>query len=606
MGKRDVDVTIKGKNQASGAFTAAGGDVASFGKRILGLLNPINLLKGGLASLGVLGFGALAKKSVEAAAEADAAWGRVESAVGNAGITFGRVRGDLDELFTSIQKTTRFSDDQAADAFSTLMSITQDYTGSVRNLTLATDIAAAKKIDLKAAAELVGKAMIGETGALKKQGIVIDENADAIAELGKRFTGFAERDASTLQGQLVQVANAWDNVLESMGRALSGMSGGSSVTGQLTETLNALGVWIDENRSNVDALGQSLAYVLEQLGQIPKAVVMAGEGFGEVGSILTRTYYQATNWMRSDASKVNLKAEDAGDADYYKALGRIRARRERTKREEIAASEAQKTRTKQEREAAEAAQKQRLKDAKDQEKQFAKLQDDLKGETMPKVGISLGEGKPITLREATLGDAQASAGALAEAIDTAQMDKATQSVFDLRDAIDEVATGSLRNMVDTWAEATEAIVSGSDSVGNAIGKAIRRGVGSAMMAQGKKNLLEASAIAIEGLYNPVDWARAAKLFGIGTAQIATGSLFAGGGGGGGGSAGGSGAPGGIGPGGFQQQRDELDREGEGVIVIEGDPYLDMSNPRIEDALAGAINKLGKKRVLRFVYSPGGA
>lgn len=590
MGKRDVDVTLKGKDQTGPALNSAGAGVTSFGKRVTDLLNPVNLLKGGLAALSVGGFGALAKKAVESANESEAAWSRVESAVGNAGLTFGRFRGELDDVFASIQQTTRYSDDQAADAFATLMSITQDYTGSLKNLSLATNIAAAKKIDLATAAELVGKAAIGETGALKKQGIVIKEGADAIAELGKRFNGFAERDAATMQGQLLQVANAWDNVLESMGRALLGMTGAQSTTSGLSGKLNELSKWIDENRTSLNEVGQSLAYIVEQFTSLVNMPIMAAQGFGEVGGVLGHAYYAATNWMRSKESKVDLHAEDAGDSDYYKALGQIRARRERAKRLEL---EAQKQRLDDAK-----AQAQWEKDSKEglaqQDKRFGRLQGDLAGEAKPKVGLTHGTpGADPTLRDATLADAHASAGAIAEVIDTAQIDKATQSVFSLRDAIDSVATGSLRAMADTWEEAVVSIVSGSDKAGAAIGKAIRKGVGAGMMAEGRQNLLSSAAIAIKGLFNPVDWGRAAKLFGIGTAQITTGALFMGGGGGGGGGYSGGG---GVGSSGFSSQQREVAGKGDMTLVIEGG-VLDMSDPRQERAFVDALESVTGRRVI---------
>jgi hypothetical protein len=124
-----------------------------------------------------------------------------------------------------MQQTTRYSDDDAASAFANLVNISGDYTGSLKNLSLAADVAAAKQMDIQDAATLVGKVMAGETGMLKRYGIVVAENADAMQALRDKFTGFAEKDAGTLEGRIHSIANAWDNVKEAVGRALVGDAG---------------------------------------------------------------------------------------------------------------------------------------------------------------------------------------------------------------------------------------------------------------------------------------------------------------------------------------------------------------------------------------------
>lgn len=572
MGKRDVDVTVRGKNETKGAFKDAGSDVEGFGKRIMGLLNPVNLLKGGLASLGVLGFGALAKKSVEAASESEAAWARVESAVENAGLTFANFRGELDAVFASIQKTTRYSDDAAADAFAALMSITQDYTGSVKNLTLATNIAAAKKIDLVSAAELVGKAAIGETAALKKQGIVIKEGSDAIAELSKRFNGFAERDAESMQGQLLQVANAWDNVLESMGRAILGMGGAGETTNKLTDSLNSFATWVDENKDN-------LAAVRDLLLEIAGAI-------GTIGAFALKPMLKKDGQLFAPGTHLgDLFGAQSRNSGAGRSWGDAEVNAERQRRAEIAAAERAR---------------------KDQAFRDAQAEITKKAMAGKKFSAGTGgsqkydrEGEDILLRAAGFDTMTAGKSEefridpkmleeIAKGVDTVKV-----SFDDLGMSIDNVKTGAIMAFADTWGEAVESIVTGSSKAGAAIGKAIRKGIGGAMIAEGKSNLLSAAAMAVKGLFNPIDWGRAAKLFGIGTAQIATGSLFAGGGGGGG-----SGGAGGIGAGGFAQQQNEVGGRGGGFTFIIDGKEFNTADPRVEEALAAALRDvLGRNVVI---------
>ena len=104
----------------------------------------------------------------------------------------------------------------------------------------------------------------------------------------------------------------------------------------------------------------------------------------------------------------------------------------------------------------------------------------------------------------------------------------------------------------------------------------------------------AAAIAVKGLYNPVDWGRAAELFAIGSAEIALGSALSGGGGGGGRGSGG----GGLSSASFAaQQNDVQNSRGSGTIQIVGSPFLNMNDPAQRDALAGALQDLFGLRVI---------
>jgi hypothetical protein len=578
MADRTVDVTIAGKNELSPAFKAAGGDVESFGARVTKLLNPLNLLKGAIAGLGVVGLGNFFKGSIESATDAEAAWARVESAVTNTGISFNIVRQDLDKLFSSIQTTTRYSDDDAADAFARLLSITQDYSGSVKNLALATNIAAAKKIDLVSAAELVGKAAIGETGALKKQGIVIKEGQDAITELSKRFRGFAEHDAATMQGELHQVANAWDNVKEAVGRALLGIDATSVGTTKLVDTLTGLSTWIDANKSGVYEFATGLSNIFTWLLKITgvgPAVKMSLEGYDRLFEGIARVSGYASG------------PEDAGSGDYYKSLGRIEARRRReAKRQEDA--NARRVREERAREAQAEHEKETRPEREKQQREFEKLQKDItKGKHADQFGDANAFGSGFaTPKLQKLSDdvIKPITGGV-----TKDISEATLAFTEFGDAVESVAKDSFGAFADTWADVTQEIVGGSISMGDAIAKAGRKAVGGVLVAKGRETLLDASKAAVEGFTNPAKFLQAAKLLGIGTAQIAVGQMFAGGGGGGGGS-GLSGA--GI----AQQQREAQESRGEAQIIIKGG-LLNMSDPEQADALANAIGELAGRRVI---------
>jgi hypothetical protein len=257
MAPKPVDVVIRGKNESKGAFAEVTQSAEELEKKVKALNKPFESLKNVVS--GVAGFMVVEffRKSVEAAAEAEAAWARVGAAVSNAGIHFSGVKGELEALFTSMTKTTRFSDEQLSNAFATLMTVTHDYSKSVENLGLVANVAVAKQIDLSEAATIVGRVIEGTgTKALKQWGISTENASQALEQLRAQAQGFAERDAETLGGALHRLANRWDEVQEAIGRAITG--GGHTGSGggldTFLERLTRLAEYIDSHRASFDRI----------------------------------------------------------------------------------------------------------------------------------------------------------------------------------------------------------------------------------------------------------------------------------------------------------------------------------------------------------------
>jgi hypothetical protein len=79
---KNVDVTIRGKDETKHAFDSAEANAKGFGERFKSsILNPINAASAAIAAVAASVVATFAKASVESAAAADAAWGRVEQAV---------------------------------------------------------------------------------------------------------------------------------------------------------------------------------------------------------------------------------------------------------------------------------------------------------------------------------------------------------------------------------------------------------------------------------------------------------------------------------------------------------------------------------------------
>jgi DNA-binding transcriptional MerR regulator len=224
--------------------------LSAFGSQVLSTATGMAVAELGIGSLEaafstLIGF---VTDSVHSFAEAESAQRRVESAMRATGSYLPSLSNYYSQLAGEIQDKTAFADDAIMRAISTLISLGRVGPNEMRTVLLATtDLAAAMDGDLLGAATAVAKAADGQTTALRKQGIQVDETAlkteglgAVVAAIEARYRGFAEGELGTINGQLRQQANDWDDVKEAVGRFMApGVSAGLRVMKDATVGLSA-------------------------------------------------------------------------------------------------------------------------------------------------------------------------------------------------------------------------------------------------------------------------------------------------------------------------------------------------------------------------------
>jgi len=206
------------------------------------------------------------KESVRIATEAEAIWNRLGQAVENTGKSFADARPEIDETARALQDVTTVGDEDFAMVMTELLTTSNDYEESLRNVSLVADMAAAKQMDLRTSAQLVGRVMVGETGTLSRYGIVVQEGANAMEVLRDRFQGFAENEARSLQGRLKQLSNEWGDFRQAVGDAMIAAGGGTSVIETLTATVKSMTEWVNANRVTFQRWGEAFIDLLERMG----------------------------------------------------------------------------------------------------------------------------------------------------------------------------------------------------------------------------------------------------------------------------------------------------------------------------------------------------
>ena len=156
------------------------------------------------------------------------AFGRQQDAEKSLEVALGRTSKALLSQASALQQLTIFGDEAIIEAQAMIATFVDDEE-AIKLATKATlDLAAAKGMDLKAAADLVSKTLGSSTNAMSRYGIEVTgavgstERLTSLTEnISDVFGGQASEQANTMAGSMAQMSNAVGDAAESLGEALS-------------------------------------------------------------------------------------------------------------------------------------------------------------------------------------------------------------------------------------------------------------------------------------------------------------------------------------------------------------------------------------------------
>jgi hypothetical protein len=164
------------------------------------------------------------KESVGAAADAEKSDKALSAALEITGRPVKALAGHFKEFAASMQNATIYEDDQVKKAQALLIQLTNlDRDGIDVATKGAIGLASVMGIDLESAASVVAKAMTGNTGALGRYGIKVDETSSkeaqraAILEKLEQFYVRATSEADTYGGRLAKLKNSYGEMQETVG-----------------------------------------------------------------------------------------------------------------------------------------------------------------------------------------------------------------------------------------------------------------------------------------------------------------------------------------------------------------------------------------------------
>ncbi len=204
--------------KTAGVFSRLGSAIAS--RFVITLGDVVNVARRVVDAFGSV---------IRAAEESQTAQVRLNEALRQTGQLTPAASRNLQELASTLQKETVFSDEAIQSVQQLLIQFGHLAVDQVPQATRAVlGLASAKGIDLTSAATIVSKAVAGEASALTRLGIQIDttkQGTELYAEIMARLIplyGQATTEAQTFQGALARIKNQFDEQLETIGKAVVG------------------------------------------------------------------------------------------------------------------------------------------------------------------------------------------------------------------------------------------------------------------------------------------------------------------------------------------------------------------------------------------------
>jgi ABC-type transporter Mla subunit MlaD len=224
---------------------------------------------------------------IDAAVESEDNLAKLNSALALSGRYSAETSAQFEDLASQLEATTRFSDDAVISAAALAQRYAKSTEQSKALVKAAADLSAATGQDLNSSVEALGKTLDGTAGRIGEaipelQGLSANalKSGEAIDVVAQRFRGAADAMGATFSGRVTQAKNAFDNILETIGKFITQNPVVIGVIGLLSGAFKEINAFFVKNTATIK---QFISDGLVGLaGFIPKVV----SGFNDLLRIL--------------------------------------------------------------------------------------------------------------------------------------------------------------------------------------------------------------------------------------------------------------------------------------------------------------------------------
>lgn len=207
----------------------------------------------------------------------------------------------------NLAASTRFSQSESLNALNVILRTSQSSTDALKQLTVAQNIAAATGQNLTTVSLALSRAQAGSTfflqritGLTRAQIQEFEKQGNLIDSLGRKFSGFAQKDAQTLGGQLDILRNRFAEITQSIGEDLL------PVVQSFVDLANKIPTPLLKTSLEIGA-------IVSAINGVATATALSSRIFGTVGAAATKTA-QATQAATQQLGRAEAEAVLFGSA----------------------------------------------------------------------------------------------------------------------------------------------------------------------------------------------------------------------------------------------------------------------------------------------------
>ena len=211
---------------------------------------------------------------VEAADESEAAQRKLAQALSNTGQLSAETVAAFDEQAAAMQAMTTLDDDAVTGQQALAVALGATAREALDLVPAAADLSAAVGIGLDEATRALTLSLEGNIGMLGRYVPAVRDMTDAQLASGaavdlvaQKFGGFAGQEAETLTGAMTQMRNAFGDIVEELGKAITQNEDVRKAVEGVTKVFRLLEKAVTENRDRIGSfVSRALAGLVQMLG----------------------------------------------------------------------------------------------------------------------------------------------------------------------------------------------------------------------------------------------------------------------------------------------------------------------------------------------------
>lgn len=202
--------------------------------------------------------------AIKEASQQEDAINRLNVALQNQGTFSQEVSNQYQQMATELQSSTRFADDAILTVQQRLAAVGNVGPQDMGRVTAAVlDFATITNKDLVTASELFAKAAQGNTTALSRYGLVLDESIPkslrfeaVLQKIKEQMSGAARADVNTYSGAVDQLGNVWRDFQKEVGSMVTQSPEVKAIIRTTSELIAQMTQYLKENKDQFDFMGQ--------------------------------------------------------------------------------------------------------------------------------------------------------------------------------------------------------------------------------------------------------------------------------------------------------------------------------------------------------------